>query len=806
MDFFSHLGICLKSHLQYVGNKSLEIIKSKKIVELDNNIISEAAYLIGISHDFGKYTTFFQKKLKNSIIVNKSLTYHSLISSIFAFELMNDYIKQKKYENIYPYKFLPLIAYFIVKHHHGNLDDIKNDLNHIQLFEYGFKNIQKQLQDIKQNNNQIKSEYVELLKDFSNINIDCIFSKMEKYEREINYSKDIKQLIDDISRLGYCLQKKQCIIHYLLTILLYSVLIDSDKKHAADIREIKRKEIPENLVESYISSDVFKKKNKSKIDEIREQIRKSVLKNINTKDKIFTLTAPTGTGKTLTSLSAALKLRKKLKKELKLDYEPRIIYSLPFTSVIDQNYDVFDEVLCLIKDFKEKESEYLLKHHHLSEISYKTENIEKEMEVDESLALIESWESEIIVTTFIQLFYTLIGYKNRSLKKFHNIVNSIILLDEVQNIPIKYWGLVEEILNNMSKYFHCHIILLTATKPLIFKEGTYKELVENYAEYFRNEALNRVCLKINNSETTVSDFCNNLKTWTNQSYLFVFNTIGSSLEFYKLITKKVENFKICYLSTNIIPKIRKQRIEKIKETLKNNERLIVVSTQLIEAGVDIDCACVYRDIGPLDSIIQVAGRCNRNKSLDCSNVYLIKLVDNKELFANYVYSPVLLDVVSEILKNNNDISEKDFLDLINAYFKEVKNKINIDEAKKLLVSIYGLCFNGKNSDKRKPISEFELITEVPYKVDVFVELDECAKKVWNKYDEIIKNKKLRGFEKKMEFLKIKKEFYNYIISIPKHSQNLPQEINGLYYVSNSLVDDYYDKETGFKKNSETQIW
>ncbi len=115
------------------------------------------------------------------------------------------------------------------------------------------------------------------------------------------------------------------------------------------------------------------------------------------------------------------------------------------------------------------------------------------------------------------------------------------------------------------------------------------------------------------------EFCNSLDGWSKNSYLFVLNTINSSFAFYKAIIDRIQElglgFKICYLSTNIIPKERKRRIEKIREAIKSKQKIIIVSTQLIEAGVDIDCDCVYRDMGPLDSIMQVSGRCNRNKRL-----------------------------------------------------------------------------------------------------------------------------------------------------------------------------------------------
>ncbi len=687
MEFYSHLEpekIFLKDHLHYVGNRSREIINSKALTEIDKKVISDVSYLIGISHDFGKYTTFFQEKLKGLKAKNDPLAHHSLISALLAFELVSEYLKQAECEDEKPYRFLPLIAYFIIKHHHGNLNSIETDVDRDQLFKTGFKNVGEQLKDIWVNRDQITEDYKYLLKN-ENISFEEILINLEKYKKEIKISEDIKPLIKELDKSLYFLLKKsenRTITYYLLLQLLYSVLIDSDKKHAGRVREIERRELPENLVEDYLSSSEFKEDNESNINQIRDEIRKSVLKNISESssvdERIFTLTAPTGTGKTLTSFSAALILRKKLKKGMNLKYEPRIIYSLPFTSIIDQNYSVFDNVLRHIEDFEKNESEYLLKHHYLSEIFYKTEDIDREKDIDESLALIESWESEIIVTTFIQLFYTLIGYKNRSLKKFHNIVNSIIILDEVQNIPIEYWKLTEEILIGITKYFNCRIILMTATKPLIFEEGTYKELVEGYEDYFKNDELNRVCLKIDSAEMQIEEFCNKLNDWSKNSYLLVFNTINSSLEFYDKIKNRIKdlglNYEVEYLSTNIIPKERKERINRIKQAIDNNQKIIIVSTQLIEAGVDIDCDCVYRDLGPLDSIIQVAGRCNRNKRSATADMFLVKLIKENGRTYTGIYDPVLLHIVKKIIKGKTQICESEFLDLINEYFNSVKKK------------------------------------------------------------------------------------------------------------------------------------
>jgi len=820
--FYSHLEperIPLKDHLQYVGNRSKRIIDSKEFTGINRDIISDVSYLIGVSHDFGKYTTFFQEKLKGLRGENDPLTYHGLISALFAFEIVDEYIKTRNLENEQPYKFLPLFAYLVVKRHHLNLDDIEEDVNTEKLFDAGFKNISNQLKDIWNNKSQIEQDYGILLLNLS-LPYRKIFVELESYKKVIKSSSDIKPLIKDIDKSTYFLKNKcdKDVIYYLLVQLLYSVLIDSDKKHAGHIREIERKKIPGCLVEEYLALPKFEGDNKSNINHIRNEIRKSVLKNVkdpqNINQRIFTLTAPTGTGKTLTSLSAALILRNELKEAFKLENEPHIIYSLPFTSIIDQNYNVFMGVLQQINDFEKRESEYLLKHHYLSEIFYKTGDIDKEKDVGESLALIESWESEIIVTTFIQLFHTLIGYRNRSLKKFHNIVNSIIILDEVQNIPIEYWMLVEEILTALTRYFDCRIILMTATKPLIFGEGIYKELIDGYDSYFNMKELNRVCLDIDSERRQISEFCNSLEDLSKKSYLFVLNTINSSLIFYTSLINRIQElgltFRVCYLSTNIIPKERRRRIKKIRESIKSGQKIAIVSTQLIEAGVDIDCNCVYRDMGPLDSIIQVAGRCNRNKSTEQSDVFVLNLVDENNKPFTGIYDPVLLDavrqtldVMGQTLENKFKIPESEFLRLINKFFEIAKAKSKMET--KLINSIYELYYYDKSStsEKRKPISDFKLIKEDYFKLDVFIEADNEAKDLWDEYERI---KGIRDpLERKKRFLVIKNDFYSYVISVSKiyEKQVSFDEKLGIGYISKTEIDQGigYDLEVGFKRDS-----
>ncbi len=819
MEYYSHIKpkrYLLIEHLFAVAKRSKVIVESKSFDFIDKNVLANISFLIGISHDFGKYTTFFQNKLNGFLIEDRYLANHSFISALFGFELIKEYLSNINKIKLPQFKTIPLITYFVIKHHHGNLNNIDDDVNPARIFE-SFKRVNKQIQDIFENKNKIFSDfktYPEI--DFGLVN--AAFNNLNKYNIKIEHSDEIPNLIIELDKASYQLNLENTNTKiYFITQFLYSILIDSDKKHAGNVREIKRKNLPDNLVDIHLNSSDFKKKNKSNLNKIRKAIYNSVTTNIikdeNLNQKIFTITAPTGTGKTLTSFSAALKLRNKLAKCLHTENEFRIIYALPFTSIIDQSYTVFDDVLNHLENFKGNENEFLLKHHHLSEVIYKSNESNKEIEVDESLALIESWESEIIVTTFIQFFYAVIGYKNRSLKKFHNIVNSIIILDEVQNIPIKYWKLLNVVLHDFAEYFNSRIILMTATKPLIFSKNEFIELVDDYEKYFKLDELNRVSLNIDFNKQTIEEFADKINFQNYDSYLFVFNTIGSAEAFYQLLNRKIKNKKteIIFLSTNIVPKERNARIGKIKSILEeirkdksNFNKLIVVSTQLIEAGVDIDCDVVYRDRGPLDSVIQVAGRCNRNKRYEISKVNLIALVNERDkYFSNYIYDPELLFVLNKILEGKNEIQEKEFLNIINNYFTLVRQKVAQEE--NIIGSIIRLNFDKHNGGRElNTISSFRLITKDYPTIDIFIELDDGnAEKIWSKYEAISENKNLTGLEKRNEFLKIRKEFNDYIISIPERTAPPGFEKGIINYVSLQEVkkEIYYLHETGFKRNN-----
>lgn len=741
-------------------------------------------WLMGFSHDLGKSTSYFQAYLfeeddsKRAVMKNKAETSHSLISAVISFWIAKEFVKDKA--NGFLQK-MPFLLYLMIKKHHGNINNaipIGDEPNELDI---PTEHLDKQLESIDKE--ELQSHFNVINEKLSlNLLVNdlpeslILYFRKELRRREKNEFRNMDKHTDS----------------YLIFQFTFSLLLHSDKEDAifGSRLEIPRLTIPVDIIKQY--KNVNFKDNDTKINQIREAIFNDANQSISKTDlnnKIFSLNVPTGSGKTLTALSVALKLRERLRESGSI---PRIIYGLPYTSIIDQNFDVYRSL------FDNPESNLLLKHHHLAEISYHQNDNAAEFEASEARFLIESWESEIIITTFFQIFHTLFTNRNRMIQKFHKLANSIVLLDEVQALPYKYWGLVRDTMKKISEMFNIYFILITATQPRIFEPGEIVELVPNKADYFAQ--FNRVNLQFFPEKINLKSFiekCRDEIRRSKESYLFVMNTIDSSIRLFNELEKTGLKADYFYLATNIIPRHRLNRIKAIK---KSQNRKIIVSTQMIEAGVDIDVQNVWRDFAPLESINQVCGRCNRNFSDTKGNVKIFEIVNENHKntpFSKYIYGKSVLSIIEtkEALGNRTSISETEFLYNMDAYYQKLKEKIAGDESDKILTFMTNLQF----ADLYK---SFKLIDNADYeRQDIFIEFDDNAKDIWEKYNNLIRIKD--PFERKTEFLKFRKDFYDYVISVPsKYVNGGGEHPSGIVYAPFESLDFCYDKETGWKRGTD----
>ncbi|WP_304125730.1 CRISPR-associated helicase Cas3' [Methanosphaera cuniculi] len=766
-QIYSHPNKKLESHLLNVANNSKKIFKNLCIE--NNELYAEISFLIGLCHDFAKSTTYFQKYLKDHKKTEKA--YHSFLSAIFGYYVTQKYLEDNHIKN----DNLPLISYLSIINHHGNLKDVYNTP--------------------KSEWNKIKNipSYVELqVEDLKVADIKELKEFYQKYNISIdNFLKNYEDLTLEIRKKLKKFTRQKNIENYITLILFFSVLIDTDKFDASETKLFSRQKIESNIVDKY-KKEKLNQNQSTQINQLRDESYTQIIKTIENidldHDKIFSITLPTGSGKTLSAFSFSLKLREKIEKQY--NFTPKIVYSLPFLSIIDQNEKVIKDVLTNAN--YQLTSDIITKHTSTADINYRTTK-DEELEINKSELLIEGWNSEITITTFYQLFHTIFSNKNKTLRKIHNIANSIIILDEIQTIPIKYWTLINKTIKKISEKYNTYFIFMSATQPAIYEENEIKPLIKDETKYFNQ--LDRINYNFQLAPTNINMFKDEiikiLEKQENKDIMLVLNTIGSSQEIYKHIQENIEdtNTNLYYLSTNITPKQRQQTIEKIKKP--TNKRKIIITTQLIEAGVDINVDIIYRDFTTIDSIIQTAGRCNRNNTKTKGEVNIIKLEnENQKQYNTYIYDSTLLHLTEKLTQQYTQISEKQFNQkTIKQYYNQAKNMKSTDESENIIQSLEKL--------ELTQTKNFNLIEENIQKIDIFIEQDEEATEIWKKYQQIQQNNELKNYDKKREYKKIQNQFKNYIISVDSKKIGTTPEENGIFYVPKEDLERKYDKQTGF---------
>lgn len=779
---FSHPNKYLVDHLRGVTRLGLHFLQEKSFSLLPFEKAQQICIITGTAHDLGKATAYFQEYLRapedaKAALRKRRNTHHGLFSAVCSYYMAKEVFSGSEEEEFYP-----LLCFLVVRRHHGNLGDILDET----IIEPGDLRVLKdQLAAIDlEEFNQLAAE----IKDpFLPVNL--------SYEHLQRWITGIES--ENLRSQARKVRRHQRSLFYFLINFFYSLLVDADKTEAAvgfdPIMDLHRFSFPGELVDHYKSGYPFPS---ASINKLREEAYREVTSHpfASFSPGVYTINLPTGMGKTLAAFSFACKLRAILREKKHLFY--RIIYTLPFLSIIDQNSQVIEEIL-KANGFP-VDTGLLLKHHYLTPKTYQTELYE--FEPDEAKIMVEGWNSEIIVTTFVQLFETLVTAKNKMVRKFHRLANSIIILDEAQTIRHELWPLMKEVFTVLIDRFHCYILFVTATDPLIFPREEVTSLVQR-EKYFK--VLNRLQVLVNLEPVVIKDFAGKLEFQPDKSYLFIFNTIKAAQDFYHLLFDRVRE-EIVFLSSHITPKERLERIERIKE----GKARFAVTTQLVEAGVDIDFNVVYRDLAPLDCINQAAGRCNRNGNIP-GEFHVVTLVNNQgRLYCRYIYDPVKIDLTRELLQQTPCYWEKDFLLMIESYYGMIRERCSFDTSSQYLEAIQSLRYKKTEEDTYNSsgvydINSFHLIESYP-KVDVFVCLDETAEKTWT---EFLKTREIENLpERRRAFERIKAKFYQYVISVPATVQNIPPEESGFFFIPSLQLREFYDQNTGFITKGVDPIW
>lgn len=785
----SHPDKELKVHLGEVFNWGI-FYKQGSNLKLSKEIDDEIIKSFFIFHDIGKATIFFQNYIRGQI-VKEDLKSHAGISSMLFlyYHILNG--------NIYKNEEIIIRMAYVILKHHGDLAKLssfydymygkQSDLLILQYKSIEYSRLVPILSDLGLNLETLQQIFDGNTDKFIKTVSDYLNEKRRRLRKENLSLKKLKGNYGD-----------KDLKYYFITQILFSMLVDADKSQVTlgEKNLAKRVDFQADVTK-YIKDRVGVK---TKLNELREMAYQEVNTDIDIDSNIFTLTLPTGMGKTLNAFNYAIQLRHKLFETYNIRY--RIIYVMPFMSIIDQNADVIEKVL------KEKNcaisSNILCKHHHLTEIIWKTDE-DILIEPKNAQILIEGWNSEIIITTFQQFFSTLAGYKNSMQRKFNKLSHSIVIIDEIQAIPVKYHEFIGKLLTEFTVQMSSKVIAMTATQPKIFEKGIEKPLCD-YKKYYEKLSRTIIINELDNSKT-VEGFVESLTLKKEKRYLFILNTIESSKKLYFLLKDKFPEFRITYLSTLLPPVERLKRIAAIKEKKYD----IVVSTQLVEAGVDIDFEVVYRDFAPMPSIFQSAGRGNREgKEGQKAEIHLIKLKNDRGIYyADQVYNDAKIDlnITAKIFKNYERLEEPEFMSVIEEYFEtmadeEVKSQ---HLSKALINGAFSQWFYEREvcdlSKDELPLNCFELIEDKGEKFTVFIELDEKAKNLWKEYINIL-HKMEDKWEHKMNLKIIARKMSEYMVDIrvttmDKYNKPPLGENDIYYYVSRSELNKFYNVETGY---------
>jgi len=664
LKLWDHLDRTIEVSKYLISSKSINFNGISKLQ------VGEICALVAACHDFGKSTLFFQAYIKseaeskdyNGGIREKS---HSLISAFFGYYFVEKWISDENLKLESHWKaFLPFAVFLAVEGHHStykSIDDILSIIDkNLSLIERQIIAISPEIFKYKFDNIDIS-----LCSDFDIDKINIISSKLRKFSREY---KRAPKGIDKNKWLDIQIE------HRILALLIYSILLEADKAYLASDNpsQYSRDSIPiaDNLVDNYITKISDNKViNESRNRAYKETIKKIVA--IPEGERIHSITLPTGLGKTLLSASWALKLRDKIKKDN--GFIPKIIVSLPFLSIIEQTDEEYKKFLGI--PYEQYRDRLYFPSYSISDFSYKDGIDDNERSKNSIDFFLNIWNAEVIVTTYDQLLYSLFSLRAKYLMRFHNLFNSIIIFDEVQAFPSELWTLFEKFFNKLAEVGNTHILLMSATQPG-FMPGSVEQ-VPNHEEYF--EERKRVELHIVPKKEKISEFLERLpdlmKIHAHESLMLVLNTRESSKLAFKEAKKLLNDSRPAfYLSSLVAPSQRLERILKIKNSIKKNENPLIVTTQCIEAGVDIDIDYIIRDWAPLDSIFQVCGRCNRNGLKGLGIVEILNLeANNGRAFSKMVYDDIKLDSTSFSLGEIGlVVDEASFYKLGKKYFDLVR--------------------------------------------------------------------------------------------------------------------------------------
>lgn len=580
MDLYAHKKE-EPTEFQMLENHLTNVAEMAKNFALDF-LSGEWAEYAGLYHDIGKAFSEWQNYLKSG---NSTSINHSEAGAFISYQNFCNDIFWKNMKS-----FQKVISY-LVSGHHAGLPDYYN----------GSGNSLKSILE----NEKLSEKCLELKEQKDLINIFNF-----QLPRSFPFCK--KQLSADFKN-----------VFHLWIRMLYSCLVDADFLDTEQFMNLDNSKIRGNyssivdLNERFLVylKNLKEKSLPTKINQLREQIRKECTEKAKLNSGFFSLNVPTGGGKTLSVMAFALN-------HAIIHGKKRIIMAIPYTSIIEQTSNVYkygtDDTNRISEQRKTGKclfgEENVLEHHS----NFDFEGLEKSEILMKHKLSSENWDAPIIVTTNVQLFESLFNAHSSHCRKLHNLANSVIIIDEAQMLPPDFLKSIISVLKCLVEEFGATVVLSTATQPaLCGKIGSNSAIFEGIPTEMVSQIIdnpNELSIQFNRVKINFDLVKNKVSEWSEianllnkyDQVLCIVQTRRDCRNLHRLMPKGT-----IHLSALMCAEERSEVISDIKRKLKNGEPIRVISTQLVECGVDIDFPVVFKALSGLDSIAQAAGRCNR---------------------------------------------------------------------------------------------------------------------------------------------------------------------------------------------------
>jgi len=774
--------------------------------------LDKAGEVLGLLHDLGKASKEFQNYIRSAtglidpdedgytdVATKKGKVDHSSAGAQIIYKRFWDKGGEGRI-------IAQILALPIASHHSGLIDC---------LLPSGEDNFTRRIQKLEDSTHV--SEALPNLEEPERLVIEKLLADEMLVSQLIGKLKSLKEEKNDHSdTLAF---KYGLLIRYL-----FSCVIDADRLNTADfefpgnsrIRNYGQYHPWGTLIERLDAKlKTFENKtDKNEVDELRNQVSQACLDFASKPKGIYQLKVQTGGGKTLASLRFALNHAAKHKMD-------RVFYVIPYTSIIDQNAD---EVRKILEDQDESGQlldRVVLEHH---------SNLTPEEETKRQNLLAENWDAPVVFTTQVQFLETLFGSGTRGARRMHQLANSVIIFDEIQTIPIRCVHMFNLAIRFLVNNCGATVVLCTATQPLLAQVQpperalpTGQRMIQNESELF--EKLKRVEAfdgqKVGG--WTDEEVAERVETELQEkgSVLVIVNTKRSARSLYQVIAKKKwEDVYLCHLSTNMCPAHRLDVLNTVREKLETKQPIVCVSTQLIEAGVDVDFGSVIRYLAGLDSIIQAAGRCNRHGRRDSGNLWIVNPQD--ESIDKLKEIQIGAEKAKRILSDYNDNPEmfgNDRLGLAAVetyyryYFHERQSEMAYPVSKDSLVGRADDLFNllaqnqisvSTNQRISQPASVIPFKQSFQTAAKAFRVIDSSTRGVvvpYGKLGEEIIAELCRTFEIEKQYKLIKRAQRYSVNLLPHELKKMAdngaiqevQEGSGILY----LDSQYYDKQFGW---------